>query len=134
MWLPKKGGCINHLVNFESFIREAIIRKENATTVFFNLEKAYDTTWKNGIMKDLYDTGLKGRMLKFINFLNDRTFRLYIGSTLSNTNKQEGVPHGRILSTTLFNIKINNIVKEFTSDINGSLYLDDCTIKNYNTA
>ena len=46
------------------------------------------------------------------NFLSDRSFNVRIGSTLSDTFEQEqGVPQGNILSPTLFNIKINNIVK-----------------------
>ena len=42
--------------------------------------------------------------------------------------KQEGVPQSSLLSTTLFNIKINDIIKEIFPDMNGSLYVDDCTI------
>ena len=43
-----------------SFIRDAFIKKEHVVAVFFDLEKAYDTTWKHGIMKDLHKLGLKG--------------------------------------------------------------------------
>ena len=78
-------------------------------------------------MKDLHDIGLRGRLLpKFIsNFLSDRSFNVRIGLTLSDTFKQEqGVPHGSILSPTLFNIKINNIVK-CVNDTDSSLYVDD---------
>ena len=45
-------------------------------------------------------------------------------------NQEEGVPQGSILSTTLFNIKINNMIKELSPDIYGSLYVDDCSISN----
>ncbi len=31
-------------------------------SVFYDLEKAYDTTWKNGIMRDLHELGLRGRL------------------------------------------------------------------------
>jgi hypothetical protein len=45
--------------------------------IFFDLEKAYDTTWKYGILKDLFDMGLKGKVPTFIsNFLSDREFNL----------------------------------------------------------
>ena len=126
----KNRSCIDHLINLETFIREAFIRKEHATTVFFDLEKAYDTTWRYGIKRDLHNIGLRGRMPQFISkFLNDRTFKVRVGSTFSDTYKQEeGVPQGSILSTTLFNIKINSIAKELSADMNGSLYVDDCTI------
>ena len=50
----------DHLVGLETFIREAFIKKEHLVTIFFDLEKAYDTTWKYGIMKNIHDIGLKG--------------------------------------------------------------------------
>ena len=57
--------------------------------------------------------------------MSDRSFNVRIGSTLSDTFKQEeGVPQGSILSPTLFNIKINNIVK-CVNDTDSSLYVDD---------
>ena len=70
--------------------------------------------------------GLRGRLPNFIsNFLSDRSFNVWIGSTLSDTFEQEqGVPQGSILSPTLFNIKINNIVK-CVNDTDSSLYVDD---------
>ncbi len=95
--------------------------------VFFYLEKAYDTTWKYGIMKDIHDCGLRGRLPLFIlAFLQDRTFQVRVGSVLSELHDQEmGVPQGSILSVTCFSLKINSIVKAIKSNINCSLYVDD---------
>ena len=55
----------DHLVRLETFIREAFIKKEHLVSVFFDLEKAYDTTWKYGILKDVHDIGLKADCLFF---------------------------------------------------------------------
>ena len=114
----KRRGTIDHLIQLETFIR-----KQHLTAVFFDLEKAYDTMWKYGIMWDLYDLGLRGRLPMFIkNFLFERTFRVCIGSTFSNSQHQEkGVPQSSILSVTLFSIKINNIVKCLTPSIDCAL-------------
>ena len=122
----KNYSTNDHLVRLESFIHDAFIKKEHCVAIFFDLEKAYDTTWKYDIMKDLHDIGLRGRLPNFIsNFLTDRSFNVRIGSTLSDTFEQEqGVPQGSILSPTLFNIKINNIVK-CVNDTDSSLYVDD---------
>ena len=49
----------DHLVRLETFISEAFIKKAHLVAVFFDLEKAYDTTWKYGIMNDLHEIGLK---------------------------------------------------------------------------
>ena len=56
----------DHLVRLETFIREAFIMNEHLVAVFFDLEKAYDTTWKYGIMNDLHEIGLKGRLPIFV--------------------------------------------------------------------
>jgi len=120
----------DHLVRLETFIRDAFIKKEHLVAVFFDLEKAYDTTWKYGILNDLHDLGLKGRLPSFISsFLSDREFKVRVGSTLSDLHEQEmGVPQGSILSVTLFNIKINSITKCLTPGVDCSLYVDDFLI------
>jgi len=78
--------------------------------VFSDLEKAYDTTWKYGIMKDTHNTGLRGRLPLFIDgFLKNGQFRVRAGSSLSQLYQQEmGIPHGSIFSVTLFGLKINS--------------------------
>ena len=49
-----------------------------------------------------------------------------VGSTLSETFRlSQGVPQWSILSTTLFNIKINSIMNCLDPKTNGSLYVDD---------
>ena len=125
-----KRSTVDHLVRLETFVREAFIKKEHLTAVFFDLEKAYDTTWKYGIMRDLSDFGLKGRLPQFIdNFLSNRNFKVRVGTTLSDLQGQEeGVPQGIILSVTLFSIKINNIVKALNPGVDCSLYVDDFLI------
>ena len=115
------------MIRLETFIRDAFVYREHVVSVFFDLEKAYDTTWRYGILKDLHDLGLRGRLPVFIrSFLEDRTMQFREGSTLSDFYDQEqSVPQGSILSTTLFNIKINNIVKCLDSKTDDSLYVDD---------
>ena len=123
-------GTIDHLVRLETFIRNAFVQGHHVVAVFFDLQKAYDTTWKYGILKDLHDLGLRGNLPIFIsNFLDDRTFQVLYSTTLSDTfTQEEGVPQGAILSTTLFNIKVNNITKAIASNIDCSLYVDDFLI------
>ena len=48
----KNRSTTDHLVRLETFVREAFIQWQDAVAVFFDLEKAYDTTWKYGIMRD----------------------------------------------------------------------------------
>ena len=123
----KQGGTFDHLIRFETFIREAFIKKEHVVSVFFDLESAYDTTWKYGILNDLYSFGIRGRLADFIStFLNDRQFKVRVGDIFSDSHEQEmGVPQGSILSVTLFSVKINSIVKSVCPGVECFLYVDD---------
>ena len=122
-----KRSTIDQIVRIETLIREAFIKKEHLVAVLFDLEKAYDTTWLYGILKDLKDLDLQDRLPIFIkHFLEDRTFQTWINNTLSNPKQQEiGVPQGSILSVILFMIKINKITTCLPPEINGSLYVDN---------
>ena len=53
-------STVDHLVRLETFIRDAFIQNQHLDAVFFDLQKAYDTTWKHGILQDLHDMGLRG--------------------------------------------------------------------------
>ena len=103
----------------ETYIRQGFVKNQHTVGIFFDLEKAYDTTWKGGIMKDLHEMGLKGRLPLFIdNFLKGKKFKVRLDNIHSSLNLQEeGVPQGSILSPTLFTVKINSIIDALPEDI-----------------
>ena len=43
-------STVDQLIRLESFIRDGFIRGHHVVSVFFDLEKAYNTTWKYGII------------------------------------------------------------------------------------
>ena len=83
-------------------------------------------------MKMILNQQNKSILPTFIsNFLQNRNrnFRVKFLDTFSEKFPQEmGAPQGSILSPTLFNMKINSIVKCISSDIECSLYVDDFLI------
>lgn len=123
-------STLDHLVRLETTVREAFVNRQFCLSVFFDLEKAYDTTWRYGIINDLYNFGIRGRMLGAIqNYLERRTFHVKLGTTLSREFVQEnGVPQGGVLSATLFLIKINSISQVIPPSVQYSLYVDDLQI------
>ena len=125
-------STVDHLIRLENFIRDAFIQNQHLVAVFFDLQKAYDTTWENGIQEDLHDMGLRGNLPIFNGtFLTDRTFQIHLGTILSGAfHQEEGVPQGAILSITLFNVKINDIVKQVDPGVEYSLFADDIVIMN----
>jgi hypothetical protein len=120
----------DNIITLETHIRNAFLRNNHLVSIFFDIEKAYDRTWRHGILKDLHDLNFRGHLPIFIkNFLNFRLFQVRMGSTLSDFyTQEEGVPQGSVLSVTLFSIKINNILNQLPSSVQGCLYVDDLQI------
>jgi len=56
----------DQLVRLETWVREGLANRQHVVAVFFDLEKAYDTTWKHGILLDLFKMYLKGYLPNFI--------------------------------------------------------------------
>ena len=50
----RRRSTVDNLVTLETSIRDAFICRKHLVSIFFDLEKAYDTTWKHGILLDVY--------------------------------------------------------------------------------
>ena len=85
-------------------------RKRNRLAVFYDLSKAFDKVWREGLLLKVLQAGVSGRMYKWIRcFLHDRSARVKVDGHLSDSVKmRECVPQGGVVSTTLFLVYINN--------------------------
>ena len=99
-------------------------------SVFFDLEKTYDATWRYGILRALHTVGLRGHLPLFLrSFLQDHTFTVKVGTALpSSFEQEEEVPQGSVLSVTLFSVAINNITQCVHRDFRCTLYADDFSL------
>ena len=116
----------DQLIRFETYIHNVIIKNYLVVSIFFDLEKAYDTTWRCEILK----TGIKGNMAAFIkNFLSYQTFTVKHENASSDIHKHEtGVPQGSNLSVAQFILKINSITESISRGIEKFQHVDDFTI------
>ena len=123
-------STIDHLATIVTHIRESFSRGHHVGAIFFDIEKAYDTTWRHGILTKLFRYGVKGNMGEFIRqFLSGRTFRVRVGNSTSCLFDQvEGVPQGSVLSVALFAIMINDIDSSLPPSVGRSLFVDDFAI------
>ncbi|GFT56822.1 probable RNA-directed DNA polymerase from transposon X-element [Trichonephila clavipes] len=73
----RKGrSTLDNIIQLESKIRNAFVRRNHLVSIFFDIEKAYDRTWRYGILRTLFNFGLRGNLPIFIQkFLNVRTFK-----------------------------------------------------------
>jgi ribonuclease HI len=127
----RKGrSTVDNIIDLETRIRNAFVKRKHLVSIFFDIEKAYDRTWRYGILQQLYNHNLRGNLPVFIqNFLSKRFFRVRIGNTLSDIFiQEEGVPQGSVLSVTLFIVAIDKILLDLPSSVTGNLYVDDLHI------
>ena len=99
-------------------------------SVFFDPEKAQDSTWKHHILSCIRNISIDGNMGVFAsNFLVSPAFKVREGdSTSESLNQEEGVPQGGVMSTTLFIISINGIISAIPQGVRTSLYIDDLAV------
>ncbi|KAJ3666828.1 hypothetical protein Zmor_002258 [Zophobas morio] len=123
----KLRSTADNIINLESEIREAFANRHKVLAVFFDIEKAYDMTWRHKILDQLLRWELTGNIYFFVfNFLHNRTFSVRVNNTLSRKkNLQNGIPQGSVLSVTLFLIAINDILKDVNHPVKGGLFADD---------
>lgn len=121
---------IDSMIQLESEIQTAFRNKQHLIAIFFDIEKAYDTVWKNYIVQSLQEYGVGGNILHYIiNFLSDRKFKVKTNNCLSEVKIQEnGVPQGEILSVTLFLIAMNKIVNFIPRMTKVAIFADDLVI------
>ena len=126
----KHRSTADHLVSLERYLRDAFAQRQQAVGLFFDLEKAYETTWQYGIIRDLHRIGLRGRLPVFVSeYLRDRRIRVRIGTTLSEEfYPEEGFPTGGVLAVTCFGLKINELPFCIAKDIFKALFVDDLAI------
>ena len=126
----KHHSTTDHLVSLERYLRDAFAQRQQAVGLFFDLEKAYETTWQYGIIGDLHRIGLRGRLPVFVSeYLRDRRIRVRIWTTLSDEfYPEEGVPTGGVLAVTCFGLKINELPSCIAKDIFKALFVDDLAI------
>ena len=105
------------------YVRLLYVRR--ITYVFFDLEKAYDTAWRLGILETLHNSEFRGELPLFIKaFLRNRKFQ--VGKLLYR--QEEGVPQGIVLSVTLFALSINSVATVIPKDVLFALFANDLSL------
>ena len=114
----------------DTVVRAAFKKRRHVGAVFFDIEGAYDTTWRHGILLKAFNHGIRGPMGLFLqNFLAERHFRVRVGQAFSDRFLQlNGVPQGGVLSVALFALMISDVGDSLPQGIGRSLFVDDLAV------
>ena len=124
----KRRSTEDLLVKLEHQVRACLINRKVNVTVFFDLERAFDTISHDHLIYKLAAAGIEGNMLAWLEeFLKDRSFKVMVGNSKSEEKHMKlGLPQGSSLSPTLFNLLISDI--PHLNDVLIQEYADDLMI------
>ncbi|CAB1111402.1 unnamed protein product [Ectocarpus sp. CCAP 1310/34] len=88
----KKRGCVDHAFTVGTIIQGRKRAGKPMYCFFLDVNKAYDTAWRNGLRKQISKHGTKGTMWR-------------------ECTKSAGVPQGCTLSPTLSQVFINDLLE-----------------------
>ena len=76
----KARSTIDPLLLLTREVQNSFAIQNQTIAVFFDIEKAYDTTWQGGILKQLAEWGIGGNMFACLkDFLSDRWLKVRVG-------------------------------------------------------
>ena len=65
-------SCIDHIHTLGKIIQGRKDAGLKTYCFFLDVQKAYDTVWRNGLWKNLWETGIKGRMWRMVKNMTER--------------------------------------------------------------
>ena len=124
----ERDSTINQLLYIYNEFSHALDEGKEIRVVFFDISKAFDRVWHQGLLFKIRNFGIQGSLLSWIkSYLSNRKQKVIINgkeSTVLEINA--GVPQGSILGPLFFLIFINDIVVDIGCTI--KLFADDTSI------
>lgn len=125
-----KHSCPQQVHRIVEFILSGFYPKRKKTiAVFFDVAKAFDKVWHDGLIYKLFKLGLSDRLTRMVaSYLENRTFRFRHEGTMSSPHLlKAGVPQGSALSPLLYSVYTNDIPIPKNS-VQLSLFADDTAL------
>lgn len=123
-----RHSCVQQVHRIVEHIVERFPQNIRTGALFFDVAKAFDKVWHDGLVYKLYTLGVPDRLVLIIrDFLTNRTFRYRLEGVLSSPRPiRAGVPQGSVLSPILFSLYTSDIPKQPMTQV--ALFADDTAV------
>ena len=129
--------CIDNIFTHNELIQGRLKEGKKTFSFFLDIQKAYDSVWRNGLWLKLWNMGVKGKMWRVIKTMynSSRSAVLLEGEKSSTFSVEQGVA-GCSLSPILFSVFISDLLEEIDraqigiqlksgNKVGGLLFADD---------
>ena len=130
--------CIDNIFTLNELIQGRLKEGKKTFSFFLDIQKAYDSVWRNGLWLKLWNMGVKGKMWRVIKTMynSSRSAVLLEGEKSSTFSVEQGVAQGCSLSPILFSVFISDLLEEIDraqigiqlksgNKVGGLLFADD---------
>lgn len=127
----RAGHSVSHaLLSIKKCIKFGFDEKKTTGVLSFDIEKAFDRVWHNGLIYKMEKLKYPLYILKIVkSFLSNRFFYVRVGEATSDLmDIPWGVPQGSALSPTLYNLYISDMPRTLAENTQMKQYADDTVV------
>ena len=124
-------GVTDQLVRLSQCVWDGYQRREKTSLVLFDLARAYDRVWHDGLLLKLIDAGLSRTMVRWVQeWLKNRLCWVKFDGVRSKSRLfRQGLPQGSVFSPLLFLVYINDLVERLAGGgVQVSAFADDLAV------
>ncbi|KAK9869117.1 hypothetical protein WA026_002875 [Henosepilachna vigintioctopunctata] len=121
-------SSVHQALRLVEFASEGFNLKMSTGVALFDVSKAFDKVWHEGLLFKLLEAGFPNAMVELIaSYQQRRLFRVRVGISHSTERMMEaGLPQGSVLSPILYSLFTRDVPK--TQGTNLALFADDTAI------
>ena len=107
-------SCMDNVYSLNEIVQGRLREDKETYAFFLDVQKAYDTVWRDGLWVKLWEMGVKGKMWRVTKNMYEasRSAVLLEGEKSPAFSVEQGVAQGCSLSPILFSVFINDLLKD----------------------
>lgn len=125
----KHSSTLSAVIDFVSYLSEALDNRKIVVAVFADLSKAFDVVSMDKLLEKLYNMGFRGNMYSLIeSYVLDRKQYVILNNVQSEIMSTEyGVPQGSVLGPLLYSLYVLNL-KNANLEARYFMFADDTVL------